>query len=77
MAIPQSYISRTTSSFNPYAAGNKIYGGGSSAPTTGPVDPTGYAERDLTANARRDAILRRLKANASGDYGSPDAIRQV
>lgn len=32
---------------NPYAAGAKVYNGGSSAATSGPVDPTGYINREL------------------------------
>ncbi len=72
-----AYTPRSTSSFNPYSAGDKIYGGGRSFPTSGPVDKTGYRERDLTSQARRDAILRRLKATQSGNYASPDAMRKV
>lgn len=63
--------------FLPYAAGNKIYGGGSDAPNIGPVDPTGHRGRDLKYQARRTAILRRLKAIRNGDYASPDVGRQV
>jgi hypothetical protein len=48
--------------FLPYAAGNKIYGGGRDAPNIGPVDPTGHRERDLKYQARRTAMLRRLRA---------------
>ncbi len=77
MLTPSAYIARSQSGFNPYAAGNKVYGGGRPQPNVGPVDPSGYAERDLTATARRNAILRRLKASASGDYASADALRQV
>lgn len=32
---------------NPYAAGAKVYNGGSSAATSGPVDATGYIDREL------------------------------
>lgn len=45
--------------FNPYAAGNKVYGSGRPAPTYGQVDKTGYAMRDGQAAARREALLRR------------------
>lgn len=72
-----AYKPRSTSSYNPYAAGDKIYGGGRSFPTSGPVDKTGYKERDLTSKARRDAILRRLKATQSGNFASADAMRKV
>lgn len=68
---------RSTSGINPYTVGNKVYGGGRSFPTMGPVDKLGYQERDLKATARRDAILRRLKSNARGDYMSADSQRQV
>ncbi len=33
--------------YNPYAAGQKVYNGGSSAATSGAVDPTGYIDRSL------------------------------
>lgn len=72
-----AYISRQTSSMNPYSAGNKIYGGGRSFPTSGPVDKMGYAERDRVSAARRSAIVRRLKANSKGDYASADSLRRV
>lgn len=58
-------------SYNAYAAGNKLYGSGRSNPTMGPVDPTGYRERDAAVRLKRNAMLRRLKAGASKDYMSP------
>lgn len=63
--------------FLPYAAGDKIYGGGRNAPNIGPVDPTGHRERDLKYQARRTALLRRLKAARMGNYGSPDVGREI
>jgi hypothetical protein len=64
--------------FLPYAAGNKIYGGGRDAPNVGPVDGlTGYKERDLKYQARRVALQRRLKAVQNGNHGSPDVGRQI
>jgi hypothetical protein len=63
--------------FLPYAAGNKIYGGGRDAPNIGPVDPMGHRERDLKYQARRSAMLRRLKAKQSGNFGSPDVGRLI
>ena len=57
--------------YTPYAAGYKLYGGGRSNPTAGPVDKAGYQERDLMNNARRDAVLRRMKAAQQGNYASP------
>lgn len=56
--------------FNPYAAGNKHYGGGRSMPNIGPVSGSGqlgYAQRDNEAMARKQAILRRLKGQLSGN----------
>lgn len=61
--------------FNPYAAGNKIYGGGRSFPTSGKVDRLGYRERDLATKARRNALLRRLQAIRGGRYMSADYLR--
>jgi hypothetical protein len=71
------YTSRSQQNVSPYAVGNKIYGGGRSFPTSGPVDKMGYRERDATARARRDAILRRMKANMNGKYASADSQRVV
>lgn len=59
-------------SYNAYAAGNKVYGFGRSNPTSGPVDKLGYRERDAKARVKRNALLRRLKANASKNYMSKD-----
>lgn len=61
--------------FLPFAAGNKIYGGGRDAPNLGPVDPTGHNERDLKYQARRTAMLRRLQAQQQGNFGSAAAQR--
>lgn len=72
-----AYFSNRTSGINPYASGDKIYGGGRSFPTMGPVDPLGYRERDAKASARRNAILRRMQAKQSSKYGSADALREV
>jgi len=48
--------------FEANAAGNKMYGGGRSMPTIGPVDPMGYAERDRKAKSRRNAMLAQIQA---------------
>jgi len=61
----------------PYAAGKKIYGGGRDAPNLGPVDPMGHRERDLKYQARRDAMLRRLKAIKNKNYASSDVGRLI
>jgi len=64
--------------FNPLTAGNKRYGSGLlSGPNIGPSDPIGYAERDLQASARRNAILQRLKATMLGNYASAGYNRSV
>lgn len=70
-------FSRRNTAINPYAVGNKIYGGGRSFPTMGPVDKLGYQERDLKASARRNAILRRLKSDQKGQFASADSLREV
>lgn len=72
-----AYNPRSTASVAPYAVGKKVYGGGRPFPTSGPVDPTGYRERDARSQARRNAILRRMKATTKGQYGSADAQRSV
>ena len=47
--------------FNPYGAGKKHYGTGRPMPTVGKVkNKVGYGVRDGKAEARRDAVLRRL-----------------
>jgi hypothetical protein len=63
--------------FLPYAAGDKIYGGGRDAPNLGPVDPTGHVTRDLKYQARRTAMLRRLQAKQQGNYMSADVGRNI
>lgn len=66
----------TPDSYNSYAAGNKIYGSGRSNPTMGPVDPTGYLERDTAVRLKRNALLRRMKAGAAGKFMNPDWLGQ-
>jgi hypothetical protein len=61
--------------FNKYAAGSKIYGGGRPFPTSGPVDKLGYRIRDAETKARRNAMLRRLKAGNSKNYMNQDWLR--
>jgi hypothetical protein len=72
-----AYTSRENTSINPYAVGNKVYGGGRPMPNIGPVDPSGYRERDNKAAARRNAIERRMMANSKGKYASADSQRTV
>lgn len=70
-------INQKMSQIMPYLVGNKIYGGGRSFPTMGPVDKLGYAERDAKMAARRGALLRQMKSNAKGNYMSADSLRRV
>lgn len=60
--------------YTPYAAGYKMYGGGRSNPTSGPVDKAGYMERDLMNKTRRQAVLNRMKAQQAGQYNTPDSL---
>lgn len=64
-----------TFEFTPYAAGRKVYGQVGSSPNLGPVDKTGYADRDRRLAARRNAVLQRIKGMNSGSFGSPDVLR--
>jgi hypothetical protein len=62
--------------FQKYGVGRKVYGSGHSYPTRGPVaDKLGYKERDLKHRARRNAMLRRLKAGQGRKYASADWLR--
>lgn len=69
------YFPQAQNKTAPYSVGNRVYGGGMPQPTLGPVDRTGYKERDLQTRARRDAILRRLKATNAKNFASADAQR--
>jgi len=51
----------TQKQFQPYSAGNKVYGMLRSAPNIGPVDKLGYRNRDRKKKSRKDAIARRLQ----------------
>jgi hypothetical protein len=73
MDIKKPYVPHTFGSpygFNSYAAGNKQYGLGRSNPTMGPVDKTGYKERDRLQRARQNAIIKRLQDMQIGNYMS-------
>lgn len=62
----------SSSQFNPYAAGDKRYGAGRMAPNIGPnSDVLGYATRDNKAKAKKAAIQRRLRGQATGDPNNP------
>lgn len=73
-----AYFKRDQAHIAPYSVGNRVYGGGRSFPTSGPVsDKSGYRERDLKYQARRNAVLRKMKAMQSGKNASADALRVV
>jgi hypothetical protein len=63
--------------YNRYGVGAKVYGSGRSNPTMGPVDKMGYRERDAKAKARRAAMLKKIRANFSKNYGSPAYLRDL
>lgn len=63
--------------YDPLAAGTKYYGGGRSFPTSGPVDPMGYIERDAAHARQRQALLNRLQANLRGDKFAVDGSQGV
>lgn len=71
-----AYVGPKSTNPNPYAVGDKIYGGGRSFPTMGPVDPMGYKERDAQVKARRNAALRRMEAEQRGKFMSSAAMRR-
>lgn len=61
--------------YTPYAAGAKTYGlGQRTNPTMGVVDKGGYMERDAMAAARKEAIMRKMKAQQQGNYMSSAAL---
>lgn len=60
-----------------YSAGNKIYGGGRSNPTSGPVDPTGYVERGMNKKSsdRRSGLASAAQRRLQG--GAPVEAQQA
>lgn len=66
-----------------YSAGNKVYGGGRSNPTSGPVDPTGYVERGMKKQSsdRRSGLAsaaqRRLQGGAPVQPGADSGQQPV
>lgn len=48
-----------TYSFNPFSAGKKMYASMSGAPTRGPVDMAGYADRDRRIAAKKAALAKK------------------
>lgn len=69
-----SYLRGRGQSFNPYGAGAKQYGV-AGVPNLGPTSsPEGYDERDLMIKARRNAMLRRMKAKQGGRFMSSEYL---
>jgi hypothetical protein len=66
-----------TLSFNPYSAGDKIYGNMTNSPTRGAVDKTGYANRDRKLAVRRNAVLAMMKQKQKGAHGNSNVQRFV
>lgn len=61
---------------NDYAAGRPTYGAISSSPHAGTMlDPLGYKTRDRLAKVRRNAVLRRMKAQNTKNYSTSDWLR--
>lgn len=72
------YLQGAGQNFNPYGAGNRVYGGGRYAPNVGPVSgqgQTGYQERDARGRLRRQQLLKRMKAGQQGRYMTPEWLR--
>ena len=62
---------------NQYESGAKRYGiNAGSAPTTGPVDKSGYIERDANNNRQKQVYLSWMQDNAVGAHGTPGALRK-
>jgi len=69
------YLEGSSQSFNPYGAGAKVYGSGRSAPNIGPTSkPESYDMRDRLGVAKRNAMLRRLKAGQRGKFMSSEYL---
>lgn len=65
--------------YNPYAAGQKLYGSGRMNPTSGALLNTeGYAQRDMEARARMNAIKSRMRSQQNpSDFKSNEFFRRV
>lgn len=64
-----------TYEFSPYAAGSKTYGQAMKSPTMGPVDKTGYANRDRRLKAKRNAVLAKMQSGNTGAFASSNFLR--
>lgn len=70
------YLQGAGQSYNPYGTGEKVYGGGRSAPNVGPVnDKEGYLDREARGRMRRNALLSRMKKTQQGRYMTPEWLR--
>lgn len=56
-------------STNPFAIGATVYGNGTQAPTSGPVDISGYRERDLKKRRQQAMNAATQAAMRSGGIG--------
>lgn len=57
--------------FNKFAVGKKRYRGGTTfSPTMGQVDRSGYQDREMRNNAKREAYLRWLREQQRGQIGT-------
>lgn len=70
-----AYLQGRRQAINSYGAGDKVYGGGRSAPNIGASDKSGYRSRDRKAAVMRNAVLRKLQAMNAGRFASADAQR--
>jgi hypothetical protein len=59
---------------NPYAAGSKVYNGGSSAATQGAVDPMGYIDRSLNSTPNPGAYTPGVAAGALSSLRTQNAV---
>lgn len=64
-----------TGQYNPYGAGQKVYGSGRYNPTMGPVDKTGYAARDRKRKVKLNALRAKTKASQNGAFASSSVLR--
>ena len=70
MSMPIPAIPGLGGGANKFAAGNKTYGAGQiSAATTGPVEKTGYLDRERKRKLRQLAMQ-----NALGQPNTPDTL---
>lgn len=59
-----------------YATGNKVYGAGRPMPTIGPVDKSGYRERDAKQMIWKNALSRRVGGRPQPVSDAPNSFKQ-